>query len=161
MKAVRQIHRAIEKVLDVVTIVLMAGIACLIMLQVILRSLGCGVQWTEEAARYSYVAIVFLGGVLCIGQDSHISITLLTDALPEKVCRWLKAVIHLAMGVFMGFCVKGLAVMITSATGVVATSMPWFKMSYLYVAALLGCVLMAVVCVLRAVELVFAKKEEE
>lgn len=67
----------------------MGGLLFVLFLQVFTRyALNDPLSWTEEAARYMYVYIVFLGASAAISDRSHVGIDYFAKALPIKV-QWL------------------------------------------------------------------------
>jgi TRAP-type C4-dicarboxylate transport system permease small subunit len=50
-------------------------------------ALGAPSDWTEEAARYLYVYVVFLGTSAGISSRSHVSIAFFVERLPPFACR--------------------------------------------------------------------------
>jgi TRAP-type C4-dicarboxylate transport system permease small subunit len=128
-------------------------------MQVFLRSVHIGVDWTEEFSRFSYVGVTFLGGVLVITQGKHITIDFFANLLPDSVRRTLLVVVHLCMAVFMGICTYGSTVIMAAAGGVASNSMSWFKLNYIYGTVLTSCALMILVSIIRALEFAVMKKE--
>lgn len=154
MNAVFKARTFIEKIILGVCAVLMFTISFLILLQVLMRTLRIGVNWTEEIARFSFVAVTFLGSVLAITRGYHIAITFLADMLPPFARRILDVFIHLVMAAFMGVCIYGSVLLMTAAKGVRSNTLTWFHMNYLYGLVLVSCILMVAACLLRLVELV-------
>jgi TRAP-type C4-dicarboxylate transport system permease small subunit len=52
--------------------------------------------WTEEASRYLFVWMTFLGAALAVKEQSHIGVTAFVDSLPERLRSWLR-VLELAL----------------------------------------------------------------
>lgn len=67
----------------------MGGLLFTLFLQVFTRyALNDPLSWTEEAARYIYVYIVFLGASAAISDRSHVGIDYFAKALPIKA-QWI------------------------------------------------------------------------
>ena len=63
--------------------VLLASLLAAMLLQGVTRDvLNDPTAWTEEACRYLYVYIVFLGASAAIADRSHVSVNVLTQMLP-------------------------------------------------------------------------------
>lgn len=60
------------------------------------------VPWSEEAARYLMIWLGMLGSVVALRKGRHIGVTILVDALPEKLSRVLLLVVRLCMVGFLG-----------------------------------------------------------
>ncbi|MDR3199866.1 MAG: TRAP transporter small permease subunit [Spirochaetales bacterium] len=149
----------VEKAVLAFAVVLLSLVAILIAMQVFLRSVNIGVDWTEEFSRFSYVGVTFLGSVLVITKGKHITIDFLANLMPGAVRRFLIVAIHFVMAVFMLVCTYGATLIMAAAKGVPSNSMAWFKLNYIYGLVLASCVLMALVSVIRALEFALMKKE--
>ena len=159
MNAIIKFGTICEKIMLVVAVILMAFIPVAIIIQVIFRSIKISVNWSEEAARFGYVAVTFLGSVLAIKHGKHITITFLFDLLPPIVRRALGVIIHLCIGAFMVFCSYGCFLLMKAADHVRANSMLWFHLNYLYGFVFVCCILMVVVSLIRSVEFTLDKVE--
>jgi TRAP-type C4-dicarboxylate transport system permease small subunit len=159
MNAVLKFRDFIEKLILVVAVILLSLIAILIAMQVFLRSINIGVDWTEEFSRFSYVGVTFLGSVLVVTKGKHITIDFVANFMPALVRRALLVVVHLLMAGFMLICTYGATVIMDAAGGVASNSMAWFKLNYIYGTVLASCVLMILVSVIRALEFALTKKE--
>jgi len=75
--------RAVLRIEEHVASILMGGLLLVLFLQVFTRYvLNDPLSWTEEAARYLYVYIVFLGASAAISDRSHVAIGFLAAMLP-------------------------------------------------------------------------------
>ena len=73
--------------------ILMGGLLFILFLQVFTRYiLNDPFAWTEEAARYVYVYIVFLGSSAAIADRSHVGIDYFAKSLPPKA-QWVLALL--------------------------------------------------------------------
>ena len=159
MKAILKIRDFIEKILLVMAMALMCLIAILIGMQIIFRSIGIGIDWTEEFARFSFVCISFLGSVVAITKNKHIVIDFLIIKLPDIFRRWFLVLIHICIAGFMCVCIYGLTIIMKAARGVTSLSVSWFQMNYLYTVVFAGCILMIFASVIRALEYAILNKE--
>ena len=159
MKAILKIRDIIEKILLVVSMALMCMIAILIGMQILFRSIGIGIDWTEEFARFSFVAVAFLGSVVAITKNKHIVIDFLVVMLPDVFRRWLLVMIHFCIAGFMVVCIYGLTIVMKAARGVTSLSVSWFQMNYIYAVVFAGCILMIFASLVRALEYAFLNKE--
>jgi TRAP-type C4-dicarboxylate transport system permease small subunit len=159
MNALIKFRGLIEKVILAFAVVLLSLVALLIAMQVFLRAVHIGVDWTEEFSRFSYVGVTFLGSILVITKGKHITIDFLANLLPEFIRRLLIVIIHFVMAVFMGICAYGATLIMAASKGVPSNSMAWFKLNYMYSVVFASCVLMVLVSVIRALEFAVMKKE--
>ena len=66
--------------------VFLACILIVVILQVFFRYVAqIVVPWTEEAARYLCIWMVFLGAAAAVAKKSHICVTFLVERVPEKL----------------------------------------------------------------------------
>jgi len=159
MNVVLKIRDFIEKILLGLSMALMCLIAILIGMQIVFRSIGIGIDWTEEFARFSFVCVSFLGSVVAITRNKHIVIDFLVVKLPNIVRRWLLVMIHFCIAGFMVVCIYGLTIIMKAAKGVTSLSVSWFQMNYLYTVVFGGCILMIIASVIRALEYAILNKE--
>ena len=146
-----------EKIMLIIAVIFMAFIPIAIVLQVIFRSLNFSLNWSEEAARFAYVAVTFMGSVLAVKHGKHITITFLSDRLPRLVQRALGVAIHLVMAAFMALCSYGSTLLMSAAKNVRSNSMLWFHLNYLYAFVFVCCILMVIVCLIRSLEFALNK----
>lgn len=70
-------------------------------LQVVFRYvLSAPLPWSEEAARYCFVWIVFLGAALGLERGVHLGVDLLVNRMPEPMRRLTALVCDLLIAVF-------------------------------------------------------------
>ncbi|MCI5112290.1 MAG: TRAP transporter small permease [Marivita sp.] len=88
--------------------VLAVAVTGLILLNVVTRSLGAALFWTDELAIYAMVWMTFLGASAAVHHGSAVAVTILTDALPpalQKVSARLVDLIVLVFALLMvWFC---------------------------------------------------------
>ena len=159
MNVILKIRDFIEKILLVITTVLLCTIGLLIGLQIVVRTMGIGIDWTEEFARFAFVGVTFLGSVIAINKNKHIIIDFLVVRLPDILRRWLLVLIHISMAAFMIICSYGMSIMMKAARGVPSNSVLWFQMNYIYAVVMVGLILMCFSSLVRALEYAVLKKE--
>ena len=159
MNALLKVRGFIEKILLALSMGFMCMIAILIGMQILFRSAGIGIDWTEEFARFSFVCVTFLGSVVAITRNKHIVIDFLIVLLPDIVRRWFLVMIHFCIAGFMVVCIYGLTIIMKAARGVTSLSVSWFQMNYLYTIVAIGCVLMIFASLIRALEYAVLNKE--
>lgn len=89
-------------------------------------------MWTEELAKFLFVFIVFLGSATLMEREEHIRISVLSDRLPPFLARWHRLFVQLVLLVFMIIFIWSSWLNIVNSWEFYAPSMPWFKLSYLY-----------------------------
>ena len=89
-------------------------------------------MWTEELAKFLFVYMVFLGSATLMENEGHIRIAMLSDRLPAFLVRWQRLFIHLVLVAFGVFFVWSSWINVLNSWEFYAPSMPWFRLSYLY-----------------------------
>lgn len=91
-----------EKFEEVILGSLLIGIACVIMLQIVLRLMKMSLPWPEELARYFYVWSVFLSLSYLIRTRTNLRVDLLLNFLPDKLERILEVILQMINAAFFG-----------------------------------------------------------
>lgn len=96
--------------------------------------LSTTMAWFQELTRYLFVWMVFITIGACVKYRSHIRITFLQTGMNEKAKHIAEIAVLLVCAVFGIICFYYSIPMLQSfsSASMVASSMPWFKMSWLY-----------------------------
>jgi TRAP-type transport system small permease protein len=89
-------------------------------------------MWTEELAKFLFVYIVFLGSATLMENEGHIRIAILSDRLPASMAKWHRLFVQLVLVAFGVIFVWSAWMNALNSWEFYAPSMPWFRMSYLY-----------------------------
>lgn len=89
-------------------------------------------MWTEELAKFLFVFIVFLGAATLMESEEHIRISILAERLPASLLRWHRLLVQLVLFAFGVIFVWSAWLNVLNSWEFYAPSMPWFRMSYLY-----------------------------
>ncbi|HOV39681.1 MAG TPA: TRAP transporter small permease [Spirochaetales bacterium] len=90
-----------ERFEEVIGIIGLAITISLLFIGVVMRVVfNSGISWQEELSRMLYVLVVYLGASYGIKPDDHIRVTILLQALPEKIKKLLKTITDLIWIVF-------------------------------------------------------------
>jgi TRAP-type C4-dicarboxylate transport system permease small subunit len=83
-KVLRTLDRALGVLAGTGVVITMAGMAVVIALQVYFRYVaGSPLAWSEEAARYLMVWLVFLGAPAALRTGEHVGVTVIRDLVPR------------------------------------------------------------------------------
>lgn len=111
MGMARALHRlsgAWARVEIFLAAVLAAVVTGLILLNVVTRSMRMAIYWVDEAAIYAMIAMAFLAASAAIERREAIAVTLVLDAVPERLVRllWLAVdgVTLAFAGLLLWFC---------------------------------------------------------
>ena len=101
MRGVKNFVRSFEANMAASILALMLAVMAL---QVFTRYvLNNSPDWTEEALRYMYVWVVFLGSSAAITDRSHVSISFLVEKLPRSAQIAVACMTNAIIVVFLGF----------------------------------------------------------
>lgn len=92
----RQVDRALWRVVDAVILVAVIGMVCLIALQVGSRFADASIPWTEELSRFLFIWTIWLGLAAGFRNGQHPAVTLLPEQLPAGAQRALRILAALA-----------------------------------------------------------------
>lgn len=104
MKALDKICKILDLILSVFTVAIMVALTVLISVNVISRYVfNSPIAWQYEATLVCMSWVVFLGMAICFGQDEHMRLTFVRDALPESKRDLYTAVLDIIVIVFLAF----------------------------------------------------------
>lgn len=140
----KKILHYISKVIEWIMFAALFALVVICFSQVFARfALNLSIKWSDEACRYLFVIVIFLGGIINAKENRHTSIDLLIDMLPEKIRPGYKTVLKLISIVFcLGFSWAGI-IWIQKAQTQVAPILK-IPMYYLYAFTVISGILMAV-----------------
>jgi TRAP-type C4-dicarboxylate transport system permease small subunit len=139
----RSLKRGLDRSLDALMILLLAGIVFLVLLQIFQRYFALfPTPWTEEMSRYLFVYLTFFGGAYLIKEKGHITVDVAVERLPRRLRLAVLVLVYLLMLAFLYIFTGGILELTLASVGVRASTMPWFSMAYLYGGVWLGGVLM-------------------
>ncbi|MEW9671123.1 TRAP transporter small permease [Ammoniphilus sp. 3BR4] len=95
--------KKIEKLLEIITVTLMALLVIVVSAQVISRMFNSPFMWTEEFSRFALVYLTFLGAALAYYKGEGLRITMFIDRFPPAVRKANDAVM-LVMSVILSVC---------------------------------------------------------
>ncbi len=112
---------------------------------------------TDEYSAYGLAAIVFFGAGYTLKEDGHIRITLLVNALPQKVSHWVTVLATLVSTLFMGYMLYYLYRMISATyryqttSGTLTNTLLWIPQAIMYLGAI-GLFLQLIASSVRAIK---------
>jgi TRAP-type transport system small permease protein len=112
-------------------------------------------MWTEELAKFLFVFIVFLGSATLMEREEHIRISILSDRLPPFLTRVHRLLVQLVLLAFMVVFVWSSWLNVVNSWEFYAPSMPWFKMSYLYMVLVFSGILTSCYLLLNMARVLF------
>jgi len=130
--------RALDWILDRVTLVLLAVLLLVVGGQVFSRyALNHSLFWSEELARYLFIYLVFLGSAIVLRRNGHIQVSFFVERLPAGMRRGVAVLVDLLLLGFVGIVLVQsvrLALMVWTVL-TAAMEIPW---TLVYLGIVLG-----------------------
>ncbi len=159
MKFLRYLILNIEEILCVAFLVLMT---CIIGIQIALRTMALPLSWTEEIARYLFVASVYIGCAVGVKKRKHLkvdAVLLIFHARGQYVLKVISNVLFFIFALILGYYSILLLLQLifvaeqtAPATGI-SMAIPYSMVS-------LGMILMAVRLIEDTIKLYFERRSE-
>lgn len=153
MHRTEKLRKNLARFIIIASTALLLTLCVITFLQVFFRYvLNNALYWSEEAVRYAFVWITFIGFNLVVVKKTEMGVSFFSDFLPEKMRRIVDiaslSLILLFLGVFVweGFVLALESTFILT----IALQMPW---TYVYLAAPTGGVFMILLYALRVVDI--------
>lgn len=85
---------------------LMGVMACIVFIQVVFRTIGGSLPWSEELSRYMTVWITFIGVSYGVKKKAHIGVEAFTLMCPKNIRRLINFIVIIICAVFCVICIK-------------------------------------------------------
>ena len=95
MKALEKISNSLDKVCEVLIVLMIGAMVIITTAQIIFRTWFTALTWSDEVTRYLLIWSTFLGATCVYRHGGNIAITFIQEAFPEKVTRFLRIFVHL------------------------------------------------------------------
>ena len=93
----------LRKILFSVSAILLAFMVASLFLQVIAREFRWSVDWTEESARFAFIAMVFIAAAYTTLTQSHLRVTVFSNWLAGKIGEPVVRSVHNVILIGFGF----------------------------------------------------------
>lgn len=149
MHLIDKVARLTERLLNALMVLALVAMIALVFVNVVLRyGFNSGISVSVELSRFLFVWVTFLGAVVALLKQQHLSVTTLVEQLPAAVQQVLQRLVTLAM--------LGCSLMLTVGS-YKQTLLNWDNLSPIsgipvgvfYLAGLLAGVLMSIVLLYR------------
>lgn len=143
MSVVRTLRRLLERVLEVVCMLLMVGLAVVVMLAVAYRYGGASLVWYDEVAAIMLVWLTYYGAALAALKRAHLGFPGIVSNLPPPL-RLVALILSEAVviGFFLVIAWYGWEVIVILASDRL-TSLPWVPVWFTQSVIPIGSVLIA------------------
>ncbi len=139
-----------NRILDDTALVLFILVLAVASLQVISRYvLVTPLPWTEEIARFLLVWVTFLGAASITRRKLHITVEFFSSKYPPRLSHLINAALYVLMALFLAVVFWGTLVMFESSWPVHAGTIPWLRMSWVYLGAVLGTGIMLIIVIMQ------------
>lgn len=144
MAAPERFWRGYEASVNAVAVTLFGGMVLVTAAGVFFRYvLDAALPWAEEADRYLFIWLTFVGAAITMRHKAHIAVDILVRSLAPTAREWAAVLAYGCVLVFLGvvFWASERVIEVTSYTRTTATDIP---MSWVYLAVPVGCALIAI-----------------
>jgi TRAP-type C4-dicarboxylate transport system permease small subunit len=100
--------RMLNRALHAAIAICLSCMAVFVFGNVVLRYVfNSGITWAEEASRYLFIWLIFLGAIVASRENAHLGVDSLVSRLSVKNRRRVFVVNNLLLAVVMGLCADG------------------------------------------------------
>lgn len=146
MKILNRVIGVLNKIEEIILVVLFSAMVLIIFVQVIMRKANHSLYWSEELGKFLFVWISWLGISIAQRKGEHIKITMLTDRLPYRLAQVFNIIADI---IVILICAVTFYYGVTLVISQWASPYAGIKIStsWGYLAVVLGCALMLLRCV--------------
>jgi len=131
------------KIIEAIVLILFVIMMGVVSYQIVCRNfLKFAAPWTEEVARWCFIWAIFLGSAWAMKEKEHIRVTVVYEKLSFKLKTIFSIISGIISFIFLGSIWWG-AVKMMKTTDVISAGSFNVKMTFLYLALLIGIGLMA------------------
>src|SRR5512140_1675792 len=136
--------RAYEFSINTVAVLLFSTMVVITSLGVFFRYvLNAPLPWTEEADRYTFIWLTWIGASITMRYKAHIAVDVLVRYFPPRIREWFTLAAQVCTLAFLWLLANASipVIEVTSRTRTAATDIPT---SWVYLAVPIGCTLIAI-----------------
>lgn len=138
----KRLRNIINKVEDLLTIVITIVLVVIVFLQVFFRYfLNNPLAWSEEFARFTFIWLVYISSAVVLRDDSHMSMDFLVMRFPKKVRIIIDIVTKILISAFLMLCIVKSKILIDLTMAQISPSLS-IPMGLIYLALPVGFILM-------------------
>lgn len=155
------LNQIINRMLNGTIAVCLSFMSLFVFSNVILRYFfNSSVTWTEEASRYLFIWLIFLGAVVASRENAHLGVDTLVRKLSVKARRLVFIFSNILLVITMALCTHG-TWKLTLLTHSQASASLRLPLSFVYVSGLICCAAMTVIALANLYRLVTNKVRDE
>ena len=136
--------QAYETIVNSIAVALFGGMVAVTAMGVFFRYvLNTALPWAEEADRYLFIWLTFVGSAITMRHQAHIAVDIVVRSVRPAWREWIAVLTHCCVLAFLGivFWASERVIEVTSYSRTTATDIP---MSWVYLAVPVGCVLITI-----------------
>lgn len=153
--------KSVNQILHAAIGICLSCMAFFVFANVILRYFfNSGLTWAEEASRYLFIWLIFLGAIVAYQENAHLGVDTLVQKLSVKGKRILFIVNNLLLLGTMALCVDGTWKITMLTLDQVSASMR-MPLAYVYVSGFIASVAMSAISLLNLYKLITNKLDEK
>ena len=158
-RSIQKVDKCLSMIENAVIILGLSAMFLILLAQVIMRYVfSRPLTWSEEAARFIFVYVSFIGISYAYRQKGHIRMEVVVNLFPQAVRRWLEVLINLGTIALFCYMIPFSFRFIGIQAGVKATA-THIPMSIVYTALPLGMALSCVRLLISSLRIVWGEEE--
>jgi len=135
---VQRLVRVAERLLEEAAAVLLLGLCVVTLAQVISRyAFAVSLVWVEEAARFLFTWVIWLGAAVGLRRGQHIAFTFVAERLSRRGQALLGSLVDVMVVGFLGLLVVQGWQVAESVANTTYIAIPWLSVRYAYLVTVL------------------------
>lgn len=156
-----RINQALNRLLNATIAVCLSCMATFVFGNVVLRYLfSSAITWAEEASRYLFIWLIFMGAIIAFRENVHLGVDTLVLKLSTTNRRRLFILNNILLAITMGLCADGAWKLVLLTYTQVSASMR-LPLAYVYGAGLICSVAMVAIALGNLYRLVTNKVKDD
>ena len=156
----KKLNEWLSRLITLILLVSMCVLVVVTFLQVFCRFvIKVPISWSEEVARISFVWLILMGAAVCVKENSHLSLEIVTSLLSPKARSGMKIFVSAAIILVSLVLLTAGGSYVLRSVGKTTVTMP-IPANCVYVAAPISAVLMIIFSIENIVEELKRRKEE-
>ncbi|MDR0379830.1 MAG: TRAP transporter small permease [Candidatus Accumulibacter sp.] len=152
--------QTLNRVLHAVIAICLSCMSVFVFSNVVLRYLfNSGITWAEEASRYLFIWLIFLGAIVASRENAHLGVDSLISRLSVKNRRRVFIVNNILLAITMGLCADG-AWKLTELTVHQVSAAMRLPLAFVYVSGFICSVSMVAIALNNLYRLITGKVSE-
>ncbi len=153
--------QSVTRLLHGAIAVCLSCMATFVFVNVVLRYFfNSGITWSEEASRYLFIWLIFLGAIVAFRENVHLGVDTLIRKFSAGTRRWILMFNNVLLIVTMCLCADGAWKLVLVTTTQVSASLR-MPLAFVYVSGFICSVAMALISLVNLYRLAANKVKDE